>query len=88
MAEQIAAAIRDPNSGAMPVQVAVYCDDCGRTDARDYLVVETSTKAERFEVARKHLRNEGWQCDAHGDYCPDCVATSWSGEDDQDGDQQ
>lgn len=80
--EEIAAAIRDPNSGAMPVQIGVCCDDCGSTVERDYLVSETSTKAERFEVAREHLRGEGWQCDEHGDFCPDCIATDWVGEGD------
>lgn len=73
--EQIAAAIRDPNSGLMPVQVGVFCDGCGTTEEHDYLVREDSTQADRFEVARSHLRDKaGWQCDARGDYCPKCKA--------------
>jgi hypothetical protein len=85
--EEIAAAIRDPDSGAMPVQVGVFCDDCGTTVERDYLVAEDSTQKQRFQVARHHLRqNEGWQCDEHGDFCPACVSSSRVGEDDQEGD--
>lgn len=70
--EEIAAAIRDPDSGLMPVQVGVFCDGCGTTEEHDYLVREDSTKADRFEVARRHLRKQGWQCDGQGDFCPSC----------------
>jgi hypothetical protein len=79
--EEIAAAIRDPESGLMPVQIGVFCDDCKTTGEHDYLVREDSTRVERFEVARAHLRTQGWQCDAYGDFCPDCIATDWVGED-------
>ena len=74
--EQIAAAIRDPESGAMPTQIGVYCDNCGTTAVRNYLVREDSTKAERFEIARNHLaENEGWHCEFLGDFCPGCITT-------------
>lgn len=73
--EQIAAAIRDPDSGLMPVQVGVSCDGCGTTEEHDYLVREDSTKADRFAVARAHLtENAGWRCDEAGDFCPSCRA--------------
>lgn len=71
--EEISAAIRDPNSGAMPVQIAVYCDGCMRTAIHDYLVRVEATKRERLEAARDHMRRkDGWQCDEHGDFCPAC----------------
>lgn len=74
--DQIAAAIRDPNSGLMPVQVGVFCDGCGTTEEHDYLVREDSTKADRFDVARDYLRGEkGWTCNEGGDYCPKCKAS-------------
>lgn len=79
--EQIAAAIRDPNSGLMPAQIGVFCDDCGATAERDYLVPEDSTQKGRFAIARAHLaKNEGWQCNQYGDFCPNCIAKSWAGE--------
>ncbi|MFG1857550.1 hypothetical protein ACGFJT_37345 [Actinomadura geliboluensis] len=71
---QIAAAIRDPNSGLMPALIAVRCDTCGTTAEHDYLVRETSTPPERFQVARRHLtEHEGWCCDGRGDFCPACA---------------
>ncbi|HEY9410948.1 MAG TPA: hypothetical protein VIP77_15305 [Jiangellaceae bacterium] len=79
--EQVTAAIRDPESGLMPVQIGVFCDDCGTTAERDYLVSEDTTQKGRFAIARAHLaKNEGWQCDLYGDFCPNCVTESWSGE--------
>jgi hypothetical protein len=57
-----------------PSQIGVFCDGCGTTVERDYVVSETMTQPERFEVARASLRHEGWQCDSSGDWCPACGA--------------
>lgn len=57
-----------------PSQITITCDGCPAVNTNDYLVPADSTKVERFEIAREHLRtNLGWSCDGHGDYCPDCV---------------
>jgi len=84
--EQIAAAIRDPESGLYPSNITVFCDGCGYLATRDYLVREGDGVNARLAVARTLLReNERWQCDAYGDFCPDCIATDWVGEDGPDG---
>jgi hypothetical protein len=70
--EVVNAIIRDPDSPLYPSQIGVYCDDCGTTVKADYLVSTDMTKAERLEVARKHLRAQGWRCDEFGDVCPTC----------------
>jgi hypothetical protein len=70
--EIVNAIIRDPDSPLHPSQIGVYCDDCGTTVKADYLVSTNMTKAERLEVARKHLRAQGWRCDEFGDVCPSC----------------
>jgi hypothetical protein len=73
--EQIAAAIRDPESGLYPAQIGVVCDRCGITVTRDYLVHENMDQQQRFGVARKHLRDsEGRSCDEDGDTCAGCLA--------------
>jgi hypothetical protein len=60
-----------PTGQHYPCQIGVYCDDCGFTRTGDYLVSDLMTKDERLSVARNWLvRNENWQCDADGDYCP------------------
>lgn len=65
--------LNDDNS-PYPALLAIFCDDCAFEHSADYLVPADSTKAERFEIARDHLRsNLGWICDGSGDYCPDCV---------------
>lgn len=72
------------DSSPMPVQITVFCDDCGIERTADYVVAADSMPAERFEAARNHLRaNEGWQCDENGDLCPGCV--DHSDHDDEDG---
>lgn len=56
-----------------PAQIVIFCDHCGREAVHDYLVSDSMSQAERFEVARAHLRcNEGWSCTADGDFCPTC----------------
>lgn len=71
--EVISALIRDPESGYYPSQIGVFCDNCGTHDLRDYLVREDQDQPVRFEVARRHLReNEGWTCGESGDFCPAC----------------
>jgi hypothetical protein len=57
-----------------PAQIGIFCDECGEDHLADYLVAANSTREERFEIARNHLRaNEGWTCDKNGDRCPRCV---------------
>ena len=73
--EQVSAILRSADTGPdapYPCQIGVYCDDCGTTVKRDYIVNDLMSKPERLEIARTHLRAEGWQCDADGDYCPTC----------------
>lgn len=73
--EQISAILRSDDTSPeapYPCQIGVYCDDCSTTVERDYIVNDLMSKPERLEVARTHLRAEGWQCDADGDYCPTC----------------
>lgn len=62
---------------ATPEQVsaiAVYCGDCGSAVTADYIVSADETGAERLELAREHLRAEGWRCNDKGDLCPACPA--------------
>lgn len=56
-----------------PAQLTITCDGCPVVNTADYLVPADSTKAERFEIARKHLRTLGWSCTETGDWCPGCV---------------
>ncbi|MFF8910196.1 hypothetical protein [Streptomyces olivaceoviridis] len=67
----VSAILRDPDSPYYPSKIVVFCDECGTESARDYMVSTEQTSAERLEVARRHLRAEGWQCDATGDFCPE-----------------
>lgn len=60
-------------AGMYPSQIGVFCDKCGTVHEADYLVPETSTQPERFEVARAHLRTQGWSCTPGGDLCPACA---------------
>ncbi|MEV2203701.1 hypothetical protein AB0E11_27595 [Streptomyces fradiae] len=58
---------------AYPTQIGVFCDDCGLLSLHDYIVHTDMTRPERLQVARDHLTtNEGWDCGAAGDLCPDC----------------
>lgn len=66
----------ESRNGFMSIRVVAFCDGCGTTEEHNYLVREDSTKADRFEAARIHLRNKGWSCDGGGDYCPDCKAVA------------
>lgn len=60
-----------------PAQITITCDGCPGWCTADYLVPAESTKAERFEIARGHMRNRlGWSCDENGDYCPECAMTA------------
>ena len=71
--ELLAATPVPPGTEAYPAQIGVYCDDCGITELHDYVVHTGMTKEQRLGVARRHLTdNEGWDCGAAGDLCPDC----------------
>ncbi|WP_433357743.1 hypothetical protein ACQP25_44955 (plasmid) [Microtetraspora malaysiensis] len=63
---------RELETHEYPSQITVFCDRCGDEVTGDYVVSEHMTSPERLEVARAHLRGEGWVCDKTGDYCPDC----------------
>ena len=57
-----------------PSQITITCDGCPGWVTADYLVPADSTKTERFEIARDHLRNHlDWTCDENGDYCLNCT---------------
>jgi hypothetical protein len=62
-----------------PSQIGVFCDGCGTTVKRDYVVSEAMSKTERLEVARVSLRGDGWQCDESGDWCPACRTPAENG---------
>ncbi|MEE1838150.1 hypothetical protein [Streptomyces sp. SP17KL33] len=64
------AIVRDMDDPRYPSLITVYCDTCGLTFSGEYLVSAEQTSDERLEVARAHMRTQGWQCDALGDYCP------------------
>ncbi|GAA0501153.1 hypothetical protein [Streptomyces olivaceiscleroticus] len=57
-----------------PAQIGVFCDDCGTVHEGDYLVNDLTTQPERFEIARAHLRKQGWSCTEEADRCPECAA--------------
>lgn len=69
--------LADLNDDASPYpsQITITCDGCPVRLTADYLVPAESTSAERFEIARDHLRNNrGWVCDESGDFCNICAA--------------
>lgn len=63
----------DDDTSPYPKQLTITCDGCPVEDTADYLVPADSTKAERFEIARDHLRTVGWSCTDAGDWCPGCA---------------
>lgn len=68
--------LADLNDDAAPYpsEITITCDGHPGWVTAYYLVPADSTQAERFGIARDHLRTRlGWSCDEHGDYCPDCV---------------
>jgi hypothetical protein len=75
-AETVSAILRSTDTGPdalYPAQIGVFCDDCGTAVERDYLVNDRMGRQERFEVARVHLRAEGWSCNRDTDLCPNCA---------------
>ncbi|MFI1889866.1 hypothetical protein [Streptomyces jumonjinensis] len=75
--ETVSAILRSDDTGPdalHPAQIGVFCDHCGRADERDYLVNDRTSRPERFEIARRHLRAEGWTCTPDADLCPTCTA--------------
>lgn len=58
-------------ANSYPCLIGIFCDVCGETDERDYLVHEDWTQQQRFAAARKHLNANGWRCDVAGDFCPE-----------------
>ncbi|MFJ6561886.1 hypothetical protein ACIQMV_18895 [Streptomyces sp. NPDC091412] len=69
--EVVSAILRDPDSPLYPSRITVFCDDCGTEATGEYMVSAEQNSLERLEVARAHLRAQGWQCDRSGDYCPE-----------------
>jgi hypothetical protein len=69
--ETVSAILRDPDSPLYPSRITVFCDDCGVQNTGEYMVSTEQTSTERLEVARAHLRTQGWQCDETGDFCPE-----------------
>lgn len=66
--------LTDPDSDLYPAAISVYCDRCGATATNQFLVSDQDSSAERFEIARDHLRGKGWSCTADGDFCCNCLA--------------
>lgn len=56
-----------------PAQVGIFCDRCGIEHLGDYLVAADSTREQRFDVARGHMRTLGWSCTEAGDFCTVCT---------------
>lgn len=56
-----------------PSRIGVNCDECWTVVEDDFIVSDRVTKAERFEIARKRLRRQGWSCTEDGDLCGDCA---------------
>ncbi|MFJ8603420.1 hypothetical protein ACIREM_32880 [Streptomyces shenzhenensis] len=69
--EVVSAILRDPDSPLYPSRICVFCDECGTEFVGEFMVSEEQTSTERLEVARAHMRTQGWQCDRAGDYCPE-----------------
>ncbi|MFS0695102.1 hypothetical protein [Streptomyces nitrosporeus] len=64
-----------------PTRLGVYCDTCGTEWRGDFIVSDTMSKAQRLDVVRAHVRTElGWQCDAAGDFCPECEPSAPTAE--------
>lgn len=73
--DAVLAILRSDDTGPdapYPCQIGVYCDDCGTIIKLDIVVNDRMSKPERLEAARAHLREDGWTCDADGDFCPAC----------------
>ncbi|MDT0432780.1 hypothetical protein [Streptomyces salyersiae] len=69
----LAATGRPAAEEGYPCGLGVYCDTCGTEWRGDFIVTDTMSKAQRLDVVRNHARTElGWQCDAAGDFCPEC----------------
>ncbi|MFF1416530.1 hypothetical protein [Streptomyces sp. NPDC058280] len=64
-----------------PCGLGVYCDACGTEFRGDFIVTDTMTKPERLDAVRNHVRTtQGWQCDAAGDFCPECEPSAPTAE--------
>lgn len=73
--EAVSAMLRNPDTGPdapYPSRNGVCCSTCGRIIRFDFVDGDRMTKTERLELARKHLRAEGWSCTPAGDFCPAC----------------
>lgn len=55
-----------------PADLVVFCEGCGTEAAHDYIVSAVVTREERLEIARAHMRTNGWSCTDGGDFCPTC----------------
>lgn len=64
--------VPQPAEERYPTLLGVFCDTCDIEFRGDFIVTDTMTKAERLNVVRAHVRSLGWQCDAAGDFCPEC----------------
>ena len=69
------AVVRGDVPGATVTCITVFCDVCGVEHTGDYLVRADESRGGRHEVARAHLREQGWRCDEHGDLCPSCAVS-------------
>ncbi|WP_046500755.1 hypothetical protein [Streptomyces odonnellii] len=62
-----------PTGQKYPCGLGMHCDTCGIEFRGDFIVTDTMTKAERLEIIRNHVRTtQNWECNATGDYCPNC----------------
>ncbi len=72
--------ITDTTEEQYPAAIGVYCDRCGTEERNDFIVTDSTTREQRFEIARAHLRETaGWSCTEAGDLCPNCrTADTWT----------
>lgn len=56
-----------------PALIVVFCDHCGTERGEDVIVHEDDVPATRFNYLRVYLRQQGWNCDTRGDFCPACA---------------
>lgn len=72
--------VPQPAEERYPCGLGVFCDTCDIEFRGDFIVTDTMTKAQRLDVVRSHVRAEGWQCDAAGDFCPECEPSAPTAE--------
>jgi hypothetical protein len=71
----ISAILRDPLGTMFPCHIGVNCDECWKVVEGDYIVDESTPKAERLGFARAFLKAQGWEITPEADLCSSCATT-------------